>query len=161
MKTCYNRGGGGMVGGTFVQGHSIPDSIPGQCCSWHRTHAKPGLFNPTTQKHACFESLWRTWGEGGGYLQNTREAFLKKKVSLHTLLSGRDCFVTSALSGVPNIGDVITSGCISPAFLVGPLWTKMVCNPYGLGGPHRRGQNQKWLHIPCPLGGPILGSSAT
>ena len=30
-----------------------------------------------------------------------------------------------------------------------------------LGVPNRRGQNQKWLHHPCLLGGPKMGGLAT
>ena len=56
--------------------------------------------------------------------------------------------------GVPNKGDKIKSGRISPASSWAQKWAELLHNPYGLGGPKTRGQNQKWLHNLYLLGDP-------
>ena len=63
---------------------------------------------------------------------------------------GRKCYVTLAVSGVPNAkkGGEITSGCLTPAFSGAQKRAEMLRHPCSLGGPQRQawGQNQKW-HI--------------
>ena len=79
---------------------------------------------------------------------------------------GRYCYVTHAFLGVPNAkrGDKIKrSGYLTPAFSAAQKSTKLLCNPYILGGLQRqaRGQNKKkWLPHPGILGGPKEGGIA-
>ena len=62
--------------------------------------------------------------------------------------SGRDCYVTLAISGVPNAkrGEKIRIGFLTPAFSGAHKWAEVLRNPCALMGPQQRGQNQKWLH---------------
>ena len=75
--------------------------------------------------------------------------------------SGRKCYVTTTFSGVPQQGDKIRSGCLSPALFGAHKWAEVLCNPYILREPQTREQNQKWLPHPCLLGGLEVGGSAT
>ena len=75
--------------------------------------------------------------------------------------SGRKCYVTPSFSGVPKQGDKIRSGYLTTPFLGAHKWAELLRNPSILRGPQTRGQNQKWLPHPCPLGGPQAGGSAT
>ena len=94
---------------------------------------------------------------GGGHQRGT-----KSEVAISPLPSpgpkrGRNCYVTLAFSRPPNKGDKIRSGYLTLAFLETRKMAGMLCNPWILGGPQQRGQNQKWLPHPCVLGGPKRG----
>ena len=71
--------------------------------------------------------------------------------------SGRRCYITPAFSGVPNKGDKIRIGCLTPAFLEARKRVEMPHNPLILGGPQQRAQNQNGLPHPYLLGGPKSG----
>ena len=43
---------------------------------------------------------------------------------------------------------------LNPAFSGARKRAELLHNPYVLGGSQKGGQNQKWLHHPCLLGGP-------
>ena len=79
------------------------------------------------------------------------------------------CYINAAFSGLPNKGDNVKSGYLTPTFSGAQMRAQLLCNPYILGGPQTRGQNQKWCltralsraqmrvempHNPCILGGP-------
>ena len=70
---------------------------------------------------------------------------------------GRNCYVILAFSGVPKQGDKIRSGYFTLAFSEGHTWAEVLGNPYILGGPKTRGQNQKWLLHLCLFEGPPSG----
>ena len=76
--------------------------------------------------------------------------------------SGRKSYSTPALLGVPNgkRGEKIRFGCFTLAFSTAHKWAELLRNPYVLGGPETRRQNQNWLPHPCLLGGPKRGSVA-
>ena len=56
--------------------------------------------------------------------------------------------------GVSSKGDKIRSGYLSPAFPGAHMGAEVLDNPCGLGGPHQKRQNQKWLPHPCLLMNP-------
>ena len=60
-----------------------------------------------------------------------------------------------------SLSDEIRSGCLTPALSGAQKRAEVLRNPYVLGGPQTRGQNQKWLPHPCLVGGPKEGGSAT
>ena len=66
-------------------------------------------------------------------------------------ISGRNCYVTPAFSGVSKEGDKIRIGCLTPTFLEAHKLAELLQNPSNLGGPRHRGQNQNWLP-PLPWG---------
>ena len=68
--------------------------------------------------------------------------------------------MTPAFSGVSGTGDNIRSAYITPAFSGTNKWAGLLRHPCVLGGPRKRGQNQKWLHHPCLFGGPQVGGIA-
>ena len=47
----------------------------------------------------------------------------------------------------------MSSGYIISAFSGPQKWAELLCHPLDLGDAKKRGQNQKWLHHPCLLGG--------
>ena len=49
--------------------------------------------------------------------------------------SGRKCYITPAFSGVPKQGDKVNGG---------PQVGRLLHHPCVLGGPHTRGQSQRW-----------------
>ena len=63
--------------------------------------------------------------------------------------------VTHAFYGVPRRGDKTKSGYISPAFSGAHKWAELLRKAFVLGGAGvpARGDNHKWLHEPCLLGG--------
>ena len=75
--------------------------------------------------------------------------------------SGQICYVTPALLEVPRRGDKIKSGYITLAFTEARKGVALLRNPCVLWSPQKRGQNQKWAHHPCLLGGPQVGGIAT
>ena len=75
--------------------------------------------------------------------------------------SGRKSYVTSSFPEVPEQGDKIKSGCLTPFFSGGHKWTEVKRYARILGGPQTRGQNLKWLPHPCLLGGAQKSGSAT
>ena len=75
--------------------------------------------------------------------------------------SGQNRYVTPTLSRVPKGVDKIRSDHITPTFSGAHNWAELLCNPCVLGGPLKRGQNQKWPHHPYLLGGPQMGDFAT
>ena len=88
----------------------------------------------------------------------------KSKVARSPLLSQgptnkRVCYVTLAFSGVPRRGDKIRGGYITPAFSGAHKWVGFLRQHDILGGPRKRGRNQKWLHHPCLLKGPKVGGT--
>ena len=52
---------------------------------------------------------------------------------------GRKCYVTPAFLGIPNKGDEIRMGHLTPAFLGAQKWAELLCDPCILGGPQQRG----------------------
>ena len=63
-------------------------------------------------------------------------------------------YITPAFSGVPTKEDKVKSGYLNPCLLRALELGKMPKQPLRSRGPHKRGQNHKWLHNPCLLGGP-------
>ena len=63
------------------------------------------------------------------------------------------CYVTHVFSEVPIKRDKIKSGYLNPAFSGAHMRVEVLRSPCVLGGPHKRGQNQKWLPHPCLLRG--------
>ena len=65
-------------------------------------------------------------------------------------VQGFIAWVTHACGGdggmVGGKRDKIRSGYITPAFFGAHKWAELLHNPCILGGPEKRGQNQKWLH---------------
>ena len=66
---------------------------------------------------------------------------------------GRNRYVAVVLLGVPENGDKMTSGYITPAFSGAQDWAEWLPYLGVLTGPQKRGQNHKWPHHPCLLGG--------
>ena len=100
-------------------------------------------------------------GQPNGYLDHSMQSHTldtsgNKQEPLHSRgpTSGRKCCVTPAFSGVFKTGDKIRSGYLTPTFLGAHKWAEVLRNPCVLGGPQKRGQNQKWLPHPCLLGVP-------
>ena len=60
--------------------------------------------------------------------------------------SWRNCYVTPIFQGIPKNGDKIKSSYLTRACLGAHRWALLLHNPYVLGVPQQRGQNQKWLH---------------
>ena len=63
--------------------------------------------------------------------------------------------------GFPRKRDKITSGYITPPSRGPKIGRNHYVTPVVLGVPEKRGQNHKWLHHPCLLGGTRLGGIAT
>ena len=61
---------------------------------------------------------------------------------------GRKCYLTLAFSGVPNEGDKIRSGCLTPVFSRVHKWAEVLRNPYLVRGP----QEVRHLTLPQHLG---------
>ena len=74
---------------------------------------------------------------------------------------GLNCYVTPAFSRGRNAKrrGKIRSGCLTPMFLEAQKRPVLLRNHCILGGPKRqgRGENQKWVHHPCLLGGTRRG----
>ena len=68
---------------------------------------------------------------------------------------------TPTFSGVPNKGNKMRSGCLTPTFSGAHKWAELLRRPYILGGAQKWGSDQKWLPHPCLLGGPQVGRIAT
>ena len=79
--------------------------------------------------------------------------------------SGRNCYATPELSGVPNAksGEKFRIGCLPSAFSGAQKWAELLRTPCILGYPYSQaqGQNQNWLPHPCHLRGPKVGGNAT
>ena len=75
----------------------------------------------------------------------------------HAPERGRNCYVTLAISGVPNQEDTITSGCLIPAFSGAQKRADLLCKPGVRRRAQTRGQNQNRLPHPCLLGGAKRG----
>ena len=77
---------------------------------------------------------------------------------------GRNRYVTPAFSGGGgggSRGDKMRNSYITAAFSRAQRGAKLLCNPCILGGPPKKGQNQKWLPHPGRLGCPKEGGPAT
>ena len=72
--------------------------------------------------------------------------------------------MTPAFSGIPNTkcGETIRSDYLTLAFAGAQKRAEVLRKPCILGDPQRqaRGENQRWLHHPCLLGGPKEGGIA-
>ena len=64
----------------------------------------------------------------------------------------RKCQITPSFSGIPQQGNKIRSGCLTPAFSGAQRGAHVLSNPCVLGRTQTTGQSEKWQPQPCLLG---------
>ena len=126
-------------------------------------HNKAIAVNSTTPTVICIVlNKQRGTKSVSGYQKRNKNCpcFLNSTGRLG-LKRGRNCYVTSAFSGIPKQWGTKSELAASPLPSRGPKQGGNATPPlHSRGPPNKGGQNHKWLPHPCLLGGPKEGGNA-